>query len=294
MQTMLEILGGGAPANNAPERLLKKNFGFTLKLFELKRRILPCHPEGGTRRIYKNSAKEILHFAHNDKKCAFTMAEVLITLGIIGIVAAMTMPILIGKYKKQEVVTKLKKVYSVMNQAIMKAEVENGPIEDWILDCGSSASPTCTEDDILDWYNLYLKKHINSLAVKKANAPMDGVIIYFPDGSLLKIPKRFCDMYFYLNERAFYDTGYRRAGQNSFLFMLNPKVLSHQTNEAFKYALGKKFEPYAWNWDGTREGLLEGKNASASYGCNKQAASKYYCAKLIQYDGWEIKDDYPW
>lgn len=34
------------------------------------------------------------------KKCAFTLAEVLITLGIIGIVAALTMPVLISKYQK--------------------------------------------------------------------------------------------------------------------------------------------------------------------------------------------------
>lgn len=32
---------------------------------------------------------------------AFTLAEVLITLGVIGIVAAMTLPVLIGKYQKK-------------------------------------------------------------------------------------------------------------------------------------------------------------------------------------------------
>ena len=35
------------------------------------------------------------------KRAAFTLAEVLITLGIIGIVAAMTMPSLINKYQAQ-------------------------------------------------------------------------------------------------------------------------------------------------------------------------------------------------
>ena len=38
----------------------------------------------------------------NKKKTAFTLAEVLITLGIIGIVAAMTLPTLIASYNKQE------------------------------------------------------------------------------------------------------------------------------------------------------------------------------------------------
>ena len=34
-------------------------------------------------------------------KKSFTLAEVLITLGIIGVVAAMTLPSLIGNYKKK-------------------------------------------------------------------------------------------------------------------------------------------------------------------------------------------------
>lgn len=38
----------------------------------------------------------------------FTLAEVLITLGIIGIVAAMTLPILIQKHQEKVTVTKVK------------------------------------------------------------------------------------------------------------------------------------------------------------------------------------------
>jgi len=34
------------------------------------------------------------------KKCAFTLAEVLITLGIIGVVAAMTLPVVVSKYRQ--------------------------------------------------------------------------------------------------------------------------------------------------------------------------------------------------
>ena len=46
---------------------------------------------------------------------AFTLAEVLITLGIIGVVAALTLPTLISNYKKQTYVTGLQKAYSVLN-----------------------------------------------------------------------------------------------------------------------------------------------------------------------------------
>ena len=48
---------------------------------------------------------------------AFTLAETLITLGIIGIVAAMTIPTLISNYQKKQTVTKLQKAISVVNQA---------------------------------------------------------------------------------------------------------------------------------------------------------------------------------
>ena len=50
-------------------------------------------------------------------KFAFTLAEVLITLGIIGIVAAMTIPGLISNYQKKQTVTKLQKAISILNQA---------------------------------------------------------------------------------------------------------------------------------------------------------------------------------
>ncbi len=51
-------------------------------------------------------------------KQAFTLAEVLITLGIIGVVAAMTMPVLIQNYQKKELVIRLKKAVSVTEQSV--------------------------------------------------------------------------------------------------------------------------------------------------------------------------------
>ena len=62
---------------------------------------------------------------------AFTLAEVLITLGIIGVVAAMTMPSLITNYQKKQTVTQLKKAYTELSQVIKSAEQENGMIETW-------------------------------------------------------------------------------------------------------------------------------------------------------------------
>ena len=54
------------------------------------------------------------------KKAAFTLAEVLITLGIIGVVAALTLPTLIANHQKQTYVAGLKKAYANIQNAFAK------------------------------------------------------------------------------------------------------------------------------------------------------------------------------
>lgn len=60
------------------------------------------------------------------RKGAFTLAEVLITLGIIGVVAALTLPSLIQKYQDQVLENQLKKMYSTLSQGIQKAMADDG------------------------------------------------------------------------------------------------------------------------------------------------------------------------
>lgn len=60
-------------------------------------------------------------------KKAFTLAEVLITLGIIGVVAALTIPTLISEYQERANVTKMKKVYSTLTNAYQLYLVDNAP-----------------------------------------------------------------------------------------------------------------------------------------------------------------------
>ena len=79
---------------------------------------------------------------------AFTLAEVLITLVIIGVVAAMTIPTLINNTKKQEYVAGCKKAYSVLSQALYKIGQNNGyPVGDYTF---------FSEENIIDEFSKVL------------------------------------------------------------------------------------------------------------------------------------------
>ena len=79
---------------------------------------------------------------HSNKNRAFTLAEVLITLGIIGVVAAITMPVLISKYRAQIFESQFKKAYSsVQNATKMLVEQDISPYYDYSSE-GNKTTPT--------------------------------------------------------------------------------------------------------------------------------------------------------
>ena len=84
----------------------------------------PCHPEldSGSINADRNNLRSIGRSDQLSRKAAFTMAEVLITLGIIGIVAAMTLPSLIGKYQEKQWKVAYKKSYSSISQAFLRMQ----------------------------------------------------------------------------------------------------------------------------------------------------------------------------
>ena len=57
---------------------------------------------------------------HFSKSRAFTLAEVLVTLGIIGVVSAMTVPTLMQNHQRKTYVTQLHKVYNELSQGFMQ------------------------------------------------------------------------------------------------------------------------------------------------------------------------------
>ncbi len=121
---------------------------------------------------------DLLTYSLKKKHAAFTLAEVLITLGIIGVVAALTIPALVSNYKKQVVETSLKKYYSVLNQAIQRSEAEYGPAVNWEWE--STVDTQKTEA----FFDKYFAPYLAIVDKKSANADTEKLYykIYAADG----------------------------------------------------------------------------------------------------------------
>ena len=96
-----------------------------------------CYDKSSLRANAKQSsetgATHVVHW-NNSRKIAFTLAEVLVTLGIIGVVSAMTVPTLMQNYQCQSYVTQLHKVYNELTQAFLQFKNDRNAI--WLSEAG--------------------------------------------------------------------------------------------------------------------------------------------------------------
>lgn len=255
--------------------------------------------------------KYLLASSNLKKPVAFTLAEVLITLGIIGIVAALTLPNLIMQYQKDQTISQLKEVYTTLNNALDQAKVDYGTdVNTWYVPndgntatsstyfaknyllpylktvdiCGTITSNECKHNvgylsnlttETKSYYTISGDSSKYSFIL--ANGAVVCVYVYNIDEIGTTIS----------NFRAwlFFDTN----GKNS------PNMLGKDT---FIVELGdgyggsrdrNKFVPYDFNQ--ARQYLLyDGEGGD----CNKTSGRGYKCFALIMQDGWKITDDYPW
>ena len=134
-------------------------------------------------------------------KNAFTLAEVLITLGIIGVVAAMTMPTLLNSTQGAQYRTAYKKVLSVLSQAV----VLNVALDDY--DLSQATLSQNTDGTSASLYNLF-NNRMNVARVcgggaatcgandswqvgdaKFGNKQTNNYTFFFNDGTTLSFPK---------------------------------------------------------------------------------------------------------
>ena len=94
-----------------------------------------CHPEFSSGSQDYEMLKQVQHdnklYLTFRKALAFTLAETLIVMGIIGVVAALTIPNLNSSTGEKEKVAKVKKLYSNLNDAFERAQAVYGPLDEW-------------------------------------------------------------------------------------------------------------------------------------------------------------------
>ncbi len=197
----------------------------------------------------------------------FTLAEVLITLVVIGIIAAITVPLLMANHKRTETVTRLKKAYTTITNAIKLSEVENGlSFKDWDYSL-----------DAENFYYTYLNKYITNSKIESAGwkDPLSGgeelMTVWLNDGIMIAIDGIAYDNF-----------------KSVWVDVNGDKKPNSYGRDIFYFEL-------AFDNNGQ---LYSSSNLSRKQVINyckdtKYSTSAYFCAHLIISDGWEIKDDYP-
>ncbi len=238
------------------------------------------------------------------KHKAFTLAEVLITLGIIGVVAAFTIPSLLTNFQKRETITRLKAAYSILNQAIKLSEYDNGEIESWDY----TLSPA-------DWVDKYIRNYakisdINSRTVKQSERwkLLDGTLLNWGSGMYTNPKYSLINgvwVSFYINKYSGTvnyrkqgvwiivdvngNTGPNRMGRDVFVMSIFPYAYPDE-----KIVMGA----HEQCGSGTLHRQMTKREQLLNSGCATCKKDKsgwgFGCSRLIQLDNWRIAPDYPW
>ena len=246
---------------------------------------------------------------NNIRRAAFTLAEVLITLGIIGVVAAMTMPGLVSKYRKYVVETELQKAFSIISQVVRMSEVQNGDAAYWLYPTIGSATSLEGAEQSENFVNLYIKPHIKYIKAEK-----DNIKVYYSDGTesylttyINKVPQ------FILADGIFLTFHPTATIDQSRGYVMLVYVGTTNMRKNSELVEGKNFftftvsladtiskvslEPQSYlNWscqklNENQETFIENcrKNTRETSG----VSSSVYCTYMIYCNGWEIPDNYP-
>ena len=254
---------------------------------------------------------------HSPRRIAFTLAEVLITLGVIGVVAALTLPTLMQNYQKHVAVNKLKVNFNIMSNVIRRAEADYGDITSW--------------DEVINSFNNKDYSDANKANAKtQAGAIVKKYILPYLSGAQFTETLSLSDLGYkrnivYKNGNIFAPT----SAAGPILRLKNGTVIlvgitsSDADADGKKNLLGMTFN---MDIDGPNGKNIIGKDvfiATVTYTRNTKfmfyqdyqihttnqileltstrssllANCKKFgtmCGALIQSDGWQIKDDYPW
>ena len=235
-------------------------------------------------------------FARNDvsrhtllvrlRMTAFTLAETLITLGIIGVVAALTIPNLITKHQQKVTVTKLEKAISYINQAYKLSYDDVGELT---ID---EAFKMDSDTYFKTYWAPYLKiltrcTSYSSPCGYKSNNPYKGIgkdMDFYPVHPKGTAFITF-DGYFF-SIRTAYNTD--EHGSGIILVDLNASDGPNRYGKDVFF-----LTRVAEDGGGVRCYGYEKTNDEINRECSKDSYGMY-CAEKIRRAGWKIEKDYPW
>lgn len=252
------------------------------------------------------------------KRFGFTLAEVLITLGIIGVVAAMTIPNLITSAQKNATVTGLREAHSILTQALKMYAYDSG------YDDGTDFDTTLTPQAFAEkYFKPYLKVARECTNVNQGCWKTDNFYGYYDLAGHKKtdtVPYSLV-----LNNGMILGFG-KISGHNLFSIVVdinghnNRNVMGKDVFVFYPYNSSAMCRPYNENAAPKNNGLYLGSFddcGTPHIGFNRddllkpnkvlRACSKFApndsggrtgagsaCAAVIFHDGWKISKDYPW
>ncbi len=237
------------------------------------------------------------------KKYGFTLAEVLITLAVIGVVAALTVPTVVRNYQKTQMITQLKKVYSSIANTTNLAIADEGPVLGW------QVGENFTGQAAVDFTNKYLIPYlkVSKNCENKTTGDCTFNYSYLNNDTKRSFDSRYAR--FYLNDGTLIALRIENAPRGDGLNYKQAYIYIDMNGQKkpnkygkdlfhFKYYIfhgtptsnySGKFLPYYYN---ASRDFLAGKTGDSD-GCSKEGTGAL-CAALILKDGWQIRDDYPW
>lgn len=239
---------------------------------------------------------------------AFTLAEVLITLAIIGIVAALTIPTLIVNYQKREFASRLSQTFGVLSNAVKMAQVEYGDVATWDYqkNYGTTIAPGETNNEYVKQYAekyfipyLKISKNYGWVKLKDANytdyKTKDGRT-YSNNNKTYYIVE--------LNNGASlffeYNMGTTEIDDETTLYISSPIIFIDVNGKTEPNILGRDFFMYTLsaNANKLQAGGYGNSRSTLLEKCRENSEGSIYnnlnCAALVQIDGWKFADDYPW
>lgn len=225
-------------------------------------------------------------------KFGFTLAEVLITLGIIGVVAAMTMPALVGKYKKAQTVSQLKKVYSTLSQGMLSSVYENGDSNDWV-----DTSLEISAENSQKYFNKYWKPYLKIIKVcetpESCGYSSKWVKILDGSASILIIDETRTAGF--LADGTFLSFVTVNWGTGLPLYTKSQSVRADLNGPKPPNVIGKDIFVFSINLNNNsvKPACFSSNTATIKNSC-KIGGNGECCLQKIVNDNWTIKDDYPW